>query len=267
MAMPCPHPLAARANPFPHSQQHLLTPELYEQPLIPRRRITMEQENEPHMIFHLIEILGQILLETHTRTLLTSAQLVCHKWHKVIKWSPRIQSALFFNPSMNLHHPRIKNPFVSEILFQFAAHTAEPCLLRLEASWRRMLPQQPPVSFIKIRHARSEDENDVVETTPVEELRMQHLADAMGSYEARVLYGIRKFSSTVLHRPVYPVILLNDGSVSDAGEKCDLMVYDPEYNPRQLSWVEGEPVSVMDMLFEQLEGCYSTIRRDPRRWW
>ncbi|KAE8327769.1 hypothetical protein BDV39DRAFT_204783 [Aspergillus sergii] len=265
MAMPCPHPPSARADPFPHSQQHPLTPELDEPSLIPPQRINMEQENEPHMIFNLIEILEQILLETDARTLLTSIQLVCHKWHKVIKWSPRIQSALFFNPSLNLHHPRITNPFVREIIGKFATLTAGPCLLRPEASWRKMLPQQPPVSFIKLRHAHSKYNDDVVEITPVGELRMQHLADAMGSYETRVLYGIQKFSSTLLHHPLSPVILLNDGSVLDTDEKCDLFVYDPEYTPRQFSWVKGEPASVMDMLFERLEGCYSTVKRDPRQ--
>ncbi|KAK6819927.1 hypothetical protein RU639_007032 [Aspergillus parasiticus] len=164
----------------------------------------MEHRNEQHMLFHLVETLEQILLETDTRTLLTSAQLVCHKWHKAIKWSPRIQSALFFNPSLNLHHPRITNPFVREIIGKFPALTAEPCLLRPEASWRKMLPQQPPVSFIKIRHAHSKYNDDVVEITPVGELRMQHLADAMGSYETRVLYRIRKFLFYPFTSPIKP---------------------------------------------------------------
>ncbi|KAE8416095.1 hypothetical protein BDV36DRAFT_297465 [Aspergillus pseudocaelatus] len=226
----------------------------------------MKQRNEPHMIFHLVEILEQILLETDARTLLTSAQLVCYKWHELIKKSPRIQTTLFFNPCRNPDQPSTRNPFIREIISKFTTLTAQPCLLRPEASWRRMLPQQPPVSFIKIRHAHSENQDDVVEITPVEELRMEHLADAMGSYEARVLYGIRKLSSALLHRPVNPIILLNDGSVLDADENYGLLVYDPVYNPRQSSWVEGEPMSVMDMLFNRLEGCHSTVKRDPRRW-
>ncbi|KAE8140328.1 hypothetical protein BDV38DRAFT_280322 [Aspergillus pseudotamarii] len=226
----------------------------------------MEQRNEPHMIFHLVEILEQILLETDARTLLTSTQLVCYKWHELIKRPPRIQTTLFFNPSKNPHQSSTKNPFIREIIGKFTTLTAEPCLLRPGASWRRMLPQQPPVSFIKIRHAHSENQDDVVEIMPVEELRMQHLADAMGSYEARVLYGIRKFSSTLLHRPVNPVILLNDGSVLDANENYGLLVYDPVYIPRQCSWVEGEPTSVVDMMFNLLEGCHSTVKRDHRQW-
>ncbi|KAB8217514.1 hypothetical protein BDV33DRAFT_193457 [Aspergillus novoparasiticus] len=201
-------------------RQHLLTPELDEPSLIPPKRINMNLENEPHMSFHLIEIIEQILLETDARTLLTS-----------------LSPALFFNPSLNMHHPRITNPSVREIMGKFAA-----------------LTEGNLAYFVQ----RPDGEGCCHSSRPCRLSKYAMLT--------QILYGILKFSSTLLHRPIYPAILLHDGSVLDADEKCDLFVYDPEYTPCQLSWVEDEPASVMNILSERLEDCYSTVRRDPRRW-
>ncbi|KAE8377734.1 hypothetical protein BDV26DRAFT_292960 [Aspergillus bertholletiae] len=219
---------------------------------------------EPRMVLHLVEILELIFLETDARTLLTSIQLVCYRWYDVIRGSPRLQAALFLRPYLK-NQPSSKNPFTKQIIDKLTSLTVEPGLLRPEASWRRMLPQQPPVSLIKIRHAHSDAYDDVVQVTPVEELRMQHLADAMNLYSAKVLCGTWMFSSAFFFPDQgKPVITLNDGSLLDVEEKCDMVVYDPDYNPRQVLLFNGEPLSVMDMLFKMMDGCHLTIRRDPQ---
>lgn len=130
---------------------------------------------EPHKIFLISEILELILLETDMRTLLTSAQRVCRKWHDLIQDSGDLQAALFFKP-VRYELPRgtqgIRNPLLEEYIWPwFCARQArewkpppieggtkipqiEPqsdrLFLRNEASWQRMLFQQPPRSCIGI---------------------------------------------------------------------------------------------------------------------
>ncbi|KAB8233271.1 uncharacterized protein BDW43DRAFT_276825 [Aspergillus alliaceus] len=128
------------------------------------------------------EILEAILLELDMRTLLTSAQLTCKGWRALIIHSPSLQQALFFRPVKQDAEKRY-NPLLAETFPSFfptrhaTHHNADsatptsshssirvpgeaPSLLRLEisknpekrgaylhvnASWRRMLIQQPPV--------------------------------------------------------------------------------------------------------------------------
>jgi hypothetical protein len=128
--------------------------------------------------FSIAEIFELILLQLDNRTLLTKAQLICHTWTAFIQQSVAIQWALFFKPRTVIHSKKYQNPLLAEVFptvfnqYGLAAqtsgsenreHYAECNLLtfttfdmvcnphklhayiRPEASWRRMLVQQPPV--------------------------------------------------------------------------------------------------------------------------
>lgn len=123
-----------------------------------------------HKIFNIPEILELILLHTETRTLLLS-QRVCRLWLSLISHSS-LQIALFFKPSphtipIGSDQKRTRNPLFEENLWpQFLRKQLPTCprrsesyrglklpvldlareqaYLRPEASWGRMLFQQPP---------------------------------------------------------------------------------------------------------------------------
>ncbi|KAH8896356.1 hypothetical protein GQ53DRAFT_743572 [Thozetella sp. PMI_491] len=108
------------------------------------------------------ELLEQILLHLDLRTLLTAAKRVNRHWENLISASPTVQKALFFQPcdASEVSEPRL-NPLLQEV-FPFwlksgavtdHGHLNKSTLgressrfLRPEASWRYMLPRQPPVS-------------------------------------------------------------------------------------------------------------------------
>jgi hypothetical protein len=130
------------------------------------------------------EIFELILLNLDTRTLLTKATQICHSWSHFINSSPRIQWALFFRPLDNaLNKPKTQNPLLAETfpsIFDQCEHTNEKndldtdttnkkttnvtfttfdmvknphkwdAYIRPEASWRRMLVQQPPVYTLSL---------------------------------------------------------------------------------------------------------------------
>jgi hypothetical protein len=129
--------------------------------------------SEPHKIFLITEILELILLKTDTRTLLTSTQRVCRKWHFLVQGSYELQAALFFKPvryTLPRGMPGIRNPLLEECIWPwFCARQArnwrappveggtkipqidpqsDRIFLRKGASWKRMLFQQPPRSCI-----------------------------------------------------------------------------------------------------------------------
>ncbi|KAE8422264.1 hypothetical protein BDV36DRAFT_245462, partial [Aspergillus pseudocaelatus] len=116
------------------------------------------------------EVLELILLQLDLRTLLTSAQRTCRAWRTLIQDSPALQRALFFMPGTGDSSGRkVSNPLLVEafpFVFDTSTNMTFPeyrdgeCLstcrmakypetqtafLRREASWRRMLLQQPPV--------------------------------------------------------------------------------------------------------------------------
>jgi hypothetical protein len=133
------------------------------------------------------EILEMILSQTDMRTLLTSAQRVCRNWANLIRESPSIQKALFFTPIKDSEwgiEEDIRNPLLAEVFhsifpvnntsdkdsFQFSDLTmtrddsAMARFVREDASWRKMLVQQPPLSEIgmfHIRHARGGDSAEI----------------------------------------------------------------------------------------------------------
>lgn len=115
------------------------------------------------------EILNLILDELDMQTLLVSAQRVCHLWKTIIQETPSLQDKLFlvprkskinngtrtFNPLLAAKFPTfipenerpISQPIqcVDLTSIDFIIHPKkQSAYLRPEASWRRMLTQQPP---------------------------------------------------------------------------------------------------------------------------
>lgn len=108
-----------------------------------------------------------ILLRLDLRTLLTSAQQVNHVWAALIKESTALQRQLFFAPDVRItsqgitHSALLLDAFPSlffklepdkddhKFTFQswdMIKHPEkQPSYLRPDASWRRMLVQQPPI--------------------------------------------------------------------------------------------------------------------------
>ncbi|KAJ5151684.1 hypothetical protein N7492_009979 [Penicillium capsulatum] len=120
-----------------------------------------------------VELWESILLHLNPRTLLTSATRVCHAWTALIRESTAIQQSLFFAPDTQLpaqnktHSSLLIDAFPS-VFYQssasrdhdytndsqcsalrswdFVKHPEKiSAYMRPEASWRRMLIQQPPI--------------------------------------------------------------------------------------------------------------------------
>ncbi|KAJ5943268.1 hypothetical protein N7516_003436 [Penicillium verrucosum] len=159
--------------------------------------------SQPHDIFLINELLENILLHTDMRTLLTSAQRVSRVWNTMIKRSVRLQESLFFKPSkFEISDPsqRLRNPLLEDVLWaQFflkqqrtpESKTTEisrfplgeperrklKFYLRKDASWKRMLLQQPPTSSIGVLEIikKSDSEFTKLSISPNESLRMGHI--------------------------------------------------------------------------------------------
>ncbi|GIJ83163.1 hypothetical protein Asppvi_001682 [Aspergillus pseudoviridinutans] len=125
-----------------------------------------------HAVFEIPEIREMILLKVDMRTLLCM-QRTCRSWLRTIKESLAIQKALFFTPIENTPDQekaqnlllaeafpplfQVINPLIPEDAFGYVYDNTfttfdmlkDPSIgaayLRPEASWRRMLVQQPPV--------------------------------------------------------------------------------------------------------------------------
>ncbi|KAJ5479510.1 hypothetical protein N7530_005019 [Penicillium desertorum] len=162
--------------------------------------MSINKPSQPHDIFLINELLENILLHTDMRTLLTSAQRVSRVWNTMIRTSVRLQESLFFKPSkFEISDPsqRVRNPLLEDILWaQFflkQQQTSESRItdvsrfplreperrklkfyLRKDASWKRMLLQQPPTSSIGVLEIikRSDSEFTKLSTSPNNFLRM-----------------------------------------------------------------------------------------------
>lgn len=118
------------------------------------------------------ELLEMILLHLDMRSLLTSAMGVCRKWRDLIRTSPSLRRALYFDAdkTANEKNPRF-NPLLVELfrpLFDFTvmplkrngiddlAIEALPigrrtrAFYRRNASWRRMHVRQPPLEYLGV---------------------------------------------------------------------------------------------------------------------
>ncbi|KAJ5832554.1 hypothetical protein N7474_000865 [Penicillium riverlandense] len=129
------------------------------------------------------EILEMILLQLDLRTLLIAAQRVCRSWVTLISQSVQIQRALFFSPVDKPDipmHEKTQNPLLAETFpcvfpssgkelgkCKFAAldmnqsSTKRAMYMRKEASWRRMLVQQPPIldfGLLRVVHGQVGDQ-------------------------------------------------------------------------------------------------------------
>lgn len=122
-----------------------------------------------------MEILENILLSLDIQSILTSAQRVCHKWRDLVSTSPSIQKHIFFQPDWDQKHKQ-QNPLLASIFPGWFSpdHTipraeiedrgtldigsegikssidlnqpdVKASFKHKDASWRRMLVQQPPV--------------------------------------------------------------------------------------------------------------------------
>ncbi|KAH1497477.1 hypothetical protein LV164_001707 [Aspergillus fumigatus] len=124
------------------------------------------------------ELLENILLYLDVQSLLTSAQRVCRSWTRLIQTSLRLQQALFFQPiPPEKCREKLLNPLLAKHFWNFFPPARDPSgvrectylllsgpeaserrqkLLRCEASWRRMLVQQPPASlaYVQATHTR-----------------------------------------------------------------------------------------------------------------
>lgn len=107
-----------------------------------------------------VELLELILKEVDLQTTLTSANRVCRYWNAVIQDSPQLQTLLFFRPETRPRDERLSrkearmNPLLLRKFEGLLMSTSDTtCLVdhevekmqRPEASWRKMLVQQPPV--------------------------------------------------------------------------------------------------------------------------
>ncbi|KAJ5953301.1 hypothetical protein N7454_000197 [Penicillium verhagenii] len=136
-----------------------------------------EKRASTERILSITEILEGILLHLDLRTLLTTAQLVNRGWRQLIRESTQIQEALFLNPengrrgrSEPVLNPLLLDAFPSLfpkpggtssiISFKLLDMVQTPEKLaayaRKDASWRKMLVQQPPITefaFADVTHA------------------------------------------------------------------------------------------------------------------
>ncbi|KAH9902066.1 hypothetical protein F4778DRAFT_736129 [Xylariomycetidae sp. FL2044] len=121
------------------------------------------------------ELLEAVLLQLDLQTLLVAATLVNHYFHDVITKSVMLQRALFFTPDPTVqgipHSPTTLNPLLRRAFYPWYDHSGrsslknrgysihsfktmeilrDPCkkekIWREDASWRRMLVQQPAVT-------------------------------------------------------------------------------------------------------------------------
>ncbi|KAE8377058.1 hypothetical protein BDV26DRAFT_264370 [Aspergillus bertholletiae] len=124
----------------------------------------MATQSAQVIAFSTVELLESILLHLDIQTLLT-AQRTCRAWHATIQGSTAIQKALFFTPiDASSASTKVQNPLLMKMFPSFFEW--DPSLLasvdmlqrpekleayiRPEASWRRMLVQQPPILRIGV---------------------------------------------------------------------------------------------------------------------
>ncbi|KAL2823298.1 hypothetical protein BDW59DRAFT_163460 [Aspergillus cavernicola] len=165
-----------------------------------------------HEIFSIPELVETILLQTDTRSLLTSAQRVCRHWNELIKTSNNLQAALFMKRTRDrkkfLTQERQMNPLIEKLWHEFFRRKyqsrtgklppldplRENAYLRQEASWRQMLLHQPPTYRIGIietdriyNDAESAEYTEVVIKMDDSYLRLGHLHEQL--VRQRVLPG------------------------------------------------------------------------------
>ncbi|KAI0121130.1 hypothetical protein BJ170DRAFT_146273 [Xylariales sp. AK1849] len=120
------------------------------------------------------ELLQEIILHLDIRTVLTSAQLVSHRWHALVSESPRIQRHVFLRSDHVSRRDRVRNPLLAQtfphwfpppfvkpwphwgkeqqalrrpVFDEMALATRIDAFMQQKnVSWRRLLISQPPVT-------------------------------------------------------------------------------------------------------------------------
>ncbi len=123
-------------------------------------------------IFDIPELFSAILIHLPILDLLLRAPLVNHSWKYSIERSPSVQSKLFFHPKQyNASRKPEINPLLQaafrpwfhnrpieyrypSLIFKYLdwsrTYTKIAAYARKEASWRRMLPVQPPCKILEV---------------------------------------------------------------------------------------------------------------------
>lgn len=114
------------------------------------------------LVLSTVELLELVLLKVDDlRSILTAASRVCRFWNQLIRESPSLQKLLFFRPDTSCtenkqlqRSPRINTLLsrhshgvlacISEEAYQSVSYSPYNSPHNLEASWCRMLVQQPP---------------------------------------------------------------------------------------------------------------------------
>jgi hypothetical protein len=147
----------------------------------------MKEPTSQSQVLATPEILEAILLQLPLKDLLTNAQRINHTWKTLINFSPLLQQALFFQPQSFAGPEPIINPLLQHsfpIIFDHAMEghvkqhlkmhwvedlhhlewnsttSKQKAYSRAEASWRRMLPAQPPtrtLELVKVTHMDGAD--------------------------------------------------------------------------------------------------------------
>ncbi|KAI3320615.1 hypothetical protein HD806DRAFT_505697 [Xylariaceae sp. AK1471] len=157
------------------------------------------------------ELLEGILGQLEIRTLLTSTQLVNRRWRELITQSPTLQQALYFKPIAPTSGPARKNPLLANVFplwfqeYDKQASDKFPQLCRMtdfqklpmadksrretfmhpNATWRRMLVQQPPALRLgrwRLWHMMDGDSHDFQILEFPDGLRMDSLYDGAQSW-------------------------------------------------------------------------------------
>jgi len=132
----------------------------------------MEPSKAQETVFSIPELFSGILQHLPLGDLLLSAPLVNHSWHHLIASSNSLRARLFFHPRPhNSHQKPETNPFLKgnfhpwfhnrpiDYIHPVQMFTSLPwslnkaktdAYLRKDASWRRMLPAQPPARSMEI---------------------------------------------------------------------------------------------------------------------
>ena len=131
-----------------------------------------------HAFFSTPELLEGFLLEVPLRDLLVAAQRVNPNWHEMVASSPALQQKLFFQPRSAQEDRELEfNPLLQQLFppwfetpksrfergepfkaLQWNKNpTTQMAYARREASWRRMLPMQPPPKTLRVvKHSYSQ---------------------------------------------------------------------------------------------------------------
>ncbi len=205
----------------------------------------MSSSSAQEQVFSLPELTVAIILQLPLRDILVNAQRVSREWESAVK-SAKVQYALYlkplpssecvkaqFNPLLEAAFPpwfknikrtsakvgskRVSRGWQFKELLKWGS-SAEACAAysRKEASWRRMLPVQPPATIfevVKIEHYQTGSFKEVGEVTFRDGVRMGTLYDLAQKTVAKPI------SSFEMKWQMFPPL---DGEPEDSGEDTPL---------------------------------------------